>query len=426
MSIKPFVFFLIVTVSAIAGFGGWQFLAERARASKLEAEILHGLSAEQIGSILKSQAKADRTGVDAIIAGPESKEKFLKGMKEYLALAAVARREGLADDPDFLNNFEYKKNRFLGELFGAKLFAETGNRRLVSDEQINAVWGDAKNEEAFSRAMNSIQRIQTEVAKNADRLMPVPLQGESLIKARESWATFKILSDKAKADAAFMQQPEIQLRLKVIEAGILSSDYLRKHWIAKVKATEKEIADYLGAHPEYDLNKKREKAEAILQRARSGQNFAVLAKEFTEHRPTKATGGLFENVSNGDLDEPLERAALSLEPGQIAPNLIVSSLGVHIVKLEKKEISTDSAGNKTAKYTIRQILFQNGFEQPNMANADIPAPFMSPQEIAKTHIEIEKRNAFVDGIVESTRILLPADFLVELPPVQNVKQESKS
>ncbi|MGQ0541317.1 MAG: peptidylprolyl isomerase [Blastocatellia bacterium] len=424
MSKKWLAVFSIVAVLALAGFAGWQFLAERARASKLEAEILHGLSADQIELMLESQAKADRSGVDAIVASPEAKEKFLKGMKEYLALAAAARREGLTDDPDFLNNFEYKKNRFLGELYGAKLFAETGNRRLVSDDEINAVWSDAKNEETFSKVMNSIHRIQAEVAKNADRLMPVTLQGESLTKARESWATFKILSDKAKADAAFMQQPEIQLRLKVIEAGILSNDYLRKYWVAKVKATDKEIADYLGAHPEYDLNKKRQKAETILQRAKSGENFADLAKEFTEHRPTKAAGGLFENVSNGDLDEPLERAALALEPGQIAPNLIVSDLGLHIVKLEKKEFSADSSGNKIAKYTIRQILFQNGFEQPNMGSADIPAPFMNPQEIAKIHIENEKRNAFVDGIVKSTQISLPEDFAVRLPAVQNANQES--
>ena len=112
----------------------------------------------------------------------------------------------------------------------------------------------------------------------------------ALIKARENWARTRVLSNKAKNDVDFMSRPEIQLRFRVLEAGILSADYLRKHWAKSIKATDQDIAAYLAAHPEYDLNKKREKAGTILKRARAGEDFARLASEFSEDRSTKEQG----------------------------------------------------------------------------------------------------------------------------------------
>ena len=236
-----------------------------------------------------------------------------------------------------------------------------------------------------------------------------------MVKAREKWARTKILADKAKADVEFVKQPEVRLRLKIVEAGVLSADYLRKHWAKNIKATSREIADYLAAHPQYDVQKKREKAETVLRRAQAGEDFSKLAAEFSEDRATKNKGGLFENVEKDTLWAEVETAALSLENGQIAGKLVETNTGYHIVKLENKQIEQAKNGGKTVKYSVRHILLQKNFEDPATNHPEIPSPFITAEEIAKTEVEKEKRNRFVEDVIRRNQIILPEDFTVELP-----------
>lgn len=407
---------LLITLS-VAGLFVWRAQDSRVKASKTDAEIVKGLTAEEIGLILKSQASSDGgAAVEYITQTPEARQAFLKGLREHLALAAEARREGLADDASFKINLEYKRNILLADLYRAKLSKEQGKYYVVPAEELKAVWNNADNEKQFNTDMDTllaIQKAMFEMRGNAN--VPSKLQGESLEKARDRWASTKILSDKAKADAEFMKRPELPLRFKVLEAGILSTNYLRKHWTDSIKPTEQEINAYLAAHPEFDLKKKREKAEAVLQRAKAGDDFNALVKEFSEHRPTKETGGLFENVVAGQLSPEIDNAVLALEKGQIADKLIETEIGWYIIKLENKQTKKDNNGNDTAVYSIRQILFQNKFEQPGIVNPDIPPPFMTAEEIAKEEVEKEKRDKFVQEVIQRSQIKLPNDFTVELP-----------
>ncbi len=414
MSKKFLIIILTLIVALAAGFFIWRVQDTRAKAEKMEAEILKELTADEIGLILQSQTQGGAAA--GITATAETRQVFLKGMREYLALAAEARREGLAEDETFKINLEHKKNLLLADLYKAKLSKEQGKNFIVPKEEMDAVWTNPANEKQFETDMDTLQAIQMAVAKErGDEMVFSKLSGGALVKARDNWSRAKVLSDKAKADAEFMSKPEVALRLKIIEAGILSADYLRKHWTKDIKATEQEIAAYLAAHPEYDLNKKREKAEQILQRALAGEDFSQLATEYSEDRSTKSKGGLYENVDKDTLWIEVETAALALEKNQIAPKLIESHNGYHIVKLEDKQIKPEKDGSQTVKYSVRHILLQNTFEEPGNVNPDIPPPFMKAEEIAKSAIEREKRDKLVAEISRRNQIVLPEDFTVELP-----------
>ena len=362
---------------------------------------------------MTSEAESDGGGVSGIAQTAKTRQVFLKGMREYLALAAQAQREGLAEDANFKINLELKKNILLADLYKAKLSKEQGRNYIPSKEELDAVWAKPENEKQFETDMETLRAIQTAVAKErGDQQVFQKLQGGSLIKARENWAITKTISDKAKTNNEFVSKPEIQLRLKIVESGILSADYLRKHWAENVKATKQEMTDYLANHPEYDAKKKREKAEMILRRAQAGEDFSKLAAEFSEDRPTKNNGGLYENIEKDTIWIEVENTALALENGQIANQLVETHTGYHIVKLENKQILD---GGKTVKYSIRHILLQKNFEDPANNNPDIPSPFIKAEEIAKTEVEKEKRNRFVEDIIKRNEIILPEDFTVELP-----------
>jgi hypothetical protein len=240
------------------------------------------------------------------------------------------------------------------------------------------------------------------------------IKGDALEKIRLKWARTKVLSQQAKSDAEFINQPEVSLRLKIVEAGILANDYLRLNWEKRIKATDQETADYLAKHPEYDINKKKELAETVLNKAKSGEDFAALAEKFSEDRATKDKGGLYENVETNTLWEEVERAALNLEKGQIADGLIESKIGFHIVKLENKQITKTMDGGESVKLSVRHILLQKSFEEPNNKIPGIPPPFMKAEEIAKAEIEKEKREKFTKEIFAQNPISMPEDFSIEL------------
>lgn len=415
MSKKALIFTLFLAIAVSAGFTLWRVQEARARAEKTEAEILKQLSAEEINLILKSQSSGDGESVSAIVQTAETRRVFLKGLREYLVLAAQARREGLTEDGQFKVNFEYKKNLLIADLYKAKLSKEQGKYYVVPTEQLETVWKNPANEKQFLIDMDTLQAIQKSVAQErGDQYSPPRLQGESLKRARENWARTKVLSDTAKADAEFISKPEINLRLKILEAGILSADFLRKNWGNNIRANEQEIADFLKNHPEYDVNRKREKAEEILGRVKAGEDFPKLAEQFSEDRITKEKGGLYENIEKDALWIEVETAALALENGKIADRLIETHTGFHIVKLENKQIKKDASGKESVSYNVRHILLQKNFEDPGNTNSEIPSPFLKAEEIAKTEIEREKRNNFVERISRLNPIELPEDFTVDL------------
>ena len=146
MSKKSLIIILVLIVAVAVGFSIWRVQDTRAKVEKMESEILKGLTAEEINLILKSEALSDESGVSGIAQTSETRQVFLKGMREYLALAAEARREGLVEDANFKINLEYKKIKLLADLYKAKLSKEQGKYYASTVEEVNAVWTNPENE----------------------------------------------------------------------------------------------------------------------------------------------------------------------------------------------------------------------------------------------------------------------------------------
>lgn len=414
---------ILISFLFVIAVGGVLFFVrqnqnEKTKAAKVEAEILKELTAEDINFVLKSEALASPEPIKAITPDAEKRQIFLKGLREHLALAAQARRENFAENENFKINLEYKKNILLADLY--KFYLSRGKDRLyvVSENDQQKVWANAANEELFQRDMKVLREIRIAAAKAKDNFVPI---SELSPEARDNWARTKILSDMAKADAEFINQRAISLRLKILEAGILSNDYLRANY-ERFKVSEKELADYLAAHPEYDVEKKRRKAKEVLQKALAGEDFAKLAKKYSEDRGSGERGGLYEDVGADVLWAEVERAALKLGKGEIAKDLIESGIGFHIVKLIDKKIPANG-DEKDLKYTIRHIVLQKNFQEPGNNVSGVPPPFMTAEEIAESEIEKQKHARFINEIVEKNPILLPEDFAFELPDTE--KSETK-
>lgn len=78
----------------------------------------------------------------------------------------------------------------------------------------------------------------------------------------------------------------------------------------------------------------REKAQMILDRLKKGEDFAELARQYSEG-PSAARGGDLGLMARGDLVKEFEEVAFNLQPGEIS-GIVRTQFGLHIIQLVKK------------------------------------------------------------------------------------------
>jgi peptidyl-prolyl cis-trans isomerase SurA len=111
------------------------------------------------------------------------------------------------------------------------------------------------------------------------------------------------------------------------------------------------------------------KAEGLLKQAQGGADFSELAKSNSE-APEAAQGGSLGFREIGRLPAVFANAVVDLQQGAIAPEVVESANGYHVIKLAAKRTApaTQSAATDHITQTqVRHILIRTG---PNMPEAE--------------------------------------------------------
>jgi parvulin-like peptidyl-prolyl isomerase len=74
-----------------------------------------------------------------------------------------------------------------------------------------------------------------------------------------------------------------------------------------------------------------ERASEVRERALAGEDFAELAREYSEDRGSAQAGGDLGEFSRAQMVKPFSDAAFALEPGGISP-VIESEYGFHVIQ----------------------------------------------------------------------------------------------
>lgn len=108
----------------------------------------------------------------------------------------------------------------------------------------------------------------------------------------------------------------------------------------------------------------RKKIDGLLERARKGEDFTALAKEFTEDPGSKENGGLYEDFGRGKMVKPFEDAAFNVPVGQIS-DVVETTYGYHILKVEgrKKEVRPLAEVKTTIEEEIKSRKKADAYEK---------------------------------------------------------------
>lgn len=99
----------------------------------------------------------------------------------------------------------------------------------------------------------------------------------------------------------------------------------------------------------------RKKLEGILERVRSGEDFAELAKQYSEDPGSASAGGDLDYFARGVMIKEFSDAAFALEKGEIS-DIVETAYGLHIIKKEDSRKTVDSNGNEVEEVNARHIL----------------------------------------------------------------------
>jgi parvulin-like peptidyl-prolyl isomerase len=385
-------------------------------------EALTRVSKEDMQLLLKD---ANPAQLKAIGSSPEQKKKVAESLRQLLAVASQARKEGVADDPNVKRELESIRSLITASLYDKKINegkAQMPPFSFITEDQVKEFWSGsnaARHEAEFKQFLDAKVALARESGKfPKDK----ELEEEEINQAKDDFAKVKIYEQEAIAKRGELGEEfsrELDLQVGLQQAQFLASTYAQKTLVEKTKVSDEEVNNYIASHPEFDTKDKRAKAEQVLSRAKAGEDFGKLAQEFSEDPGSKDKGGLYENVAvNSGFDKNFESAALALEPGKVTENLVETPFGFHIIKLEKKGEGKDQKGEPTQTYDVRHVLIGTTITDPDN-------PMARPMPIAqkvKSQLEEEKQKQVLDEIVANNPVEVPEDFDVPEPTEEQMQQ----
>ena len=417
---------ILMTLCVLALASLFPVNAQRAkakpRAAKPAQPPFSQITQQELTILLSDIAEVNPQLLETLREDPEIRSAQLDNLRQLFAFASEAMNVGIAGYPENRNELENIRLETTAVQYDRHLNKgkpPTAPFEGITAARIAAYWGeDAGSKLPASvkkdRAAKFEQFLEAKVAllrANSPELAD-KISAEEKEQAREFYAKLNISADEYAKRTAVLPlslKQKVKLQVKLQQAQFLARAFSER--IApELTASEQEISDYLEEHPELDTGAQRAKAEKILARAKSGEDFAKLANEFTEdpgnkNQTSELQGGLYTNVAKGVFVPPFERAALALEPGQISPDLVESDFGFHIIKLERKSDT----------YDVRHILIATGVGDPSNPDArSVPV-----KDYVRKQIEDEKQQELVDRLVHENKVSVPDDIV--LPPKDGAK-----
>ncbi len=167
--------------------------------------------------------------------------------------------------------------------------------------------------------------------------------------------------------------------------------------LAQIKVPVRHILVKFAGEKQEEKDASKAKAQGIFDRVKKGEDFAKLAKEFSDDPGSKDKGGMYPGEMVEQFVEPFKKAVESVKPGELVPNLVETQFGWHVIKRDDatkddiakaykqtksldlskavaQKISADVKGGKSGDDAVKAAIAQYGIFKAATAKPDAKDP----------------------------------------------------
>lgn len=386
---------LIAAAVAVMFAGGlifWQVKARKMGPVELTAADMTLLAEDQPAN-LRQRLATDQT----------ARKDFALDLRRLLAVAEEAQSHGIDKTPDIRRQLEFQRATVVAQYYYEQ---QPEGSPDITDKEVEDFFSNPANKERFDQLIADAKAKDPSMAGQ-----DIPQEQLDMLKQRLGRI---YIAEKKGIEKGYDREPKVRLQMMLQHARVVAQKYAMDKLAEKMKASDAEVDAYLASHPEADTDKaNRAKAEEVLKRARSGEDFAKLAQEFGTDG-TKDKGGDLGWFGPGQMHPDFEKAAYALKPGEIS-DVVQTSFGFHLIKLEDRKTETVDGKPKEMVHA-RHILFRDIASNPF-------GPPQSARDKVKSTLEKEKAEKVLDEIVARSHVKVPDEYPVkppEQPPTQNL------
>ncbi|HEY6874581.1 MAG TPA: peptidylprolyl isomerase [Geobacteraceae bacterium] len=227
------------------------------------------------------------------------------------------------------------------------------------------------------------QLIDKRLAEEKIKELDIKVSEEELRQAiddvmKQNNLTQETLVAALQAQGLTFDQYKAQLREQIERLRLMGQEVR-----SKVQVGDKEVREYYDANlarfgnemfqarhiyfkiddktPPADVKRTMATAMSVLQEARSGKDFAELAKKYSDDQLTAKDGGELGSFKKGEMLPEIEETVATMQPGEIS-DLVSTPAGFHIIKLEKRFVKSTKSFEE-AKGEIEELLFRKKSEE---------------------------------------------------------------
>jgi foldase protein PrsA len=282
----------------------------------------------------------------------------------------------------------------------------------------------------FDAFINTNKILDPQFDQQAAQYAADPAFQQSML---QQYIAFQVLSaradDKSKAEADKLAQDQLkqktdelskmeggldkQLKDKHVEQKDLES-FLKTFAYARTslesKVTDQQLQDEykkLAAGHEFDIatvshilvsvkdpqtqkdirtkDEAMKRAKEVLDKLSKGEDFAALAKQYSDDPGSKDTGGTYKDANVNGWDPDFKKAALELPLNKLSDPPVETSFGYHVMKVESRSTKTLEEVKTSIKLYLAQQAYQTFTEKElpgliltNTLPTPTPAPTATP------------------------------------------------
>ncbi|AXB07470.2 MULTISPECIES: peptidylprolyl isomerase [Aeromonas] len=349
---------------------------ERARMESQMGEAFNQLAANPDYMKQFRRGVLDRL-IDQALIDDKARSLGLRVSDEQIKQAIVAM-------PEFAENGKFSNDRYLQLIRRAgmtpEMFRDSLRQDMVRQQLMGAVLGsefalkgEAEQLDRLYNQTRDLRLIRLAASAYVDGIEVSDAEVEQFYKTNSA----RFMNDETvKVDYLLLDAANLGKNIKVTEQD--AQDYYDQHQDLFQRPERRQVAHILIPFGK-DEKAAEQKAEAVLAKAKAGDDFAALAKADSSDTFSAKKGGELDWFEKGVMDPAFEKAAFALAKAGDLSAVVKSPFGFHIIKLlgvepAKTKPFVDVMSDTIARLQSEKAKEQFFAEQQKMADSSFENP----------------------------------------------------